>query len=93
MTENQKKEYGKSVTLLAAYLQLVHLQAEAVLIHKHQMKGDMKQRVKMISNHAKTSFGNLCNLGGMDRDSLLELAGLIDDGIRPNVIEDDNKTK
>jgi hypothetical protein len=93
--EKSKEEiiFAKSMTMLAAYLELVHLQAEAVIAQKLHVKPQTKQRVRHISNFASSSMGTLCTLGNMSKEGIIDLAGEIDDILRPNIIEDnDNKT-
>jgi hypothetical protein len=79
---------AKNITMLAAYLQLVYLQTEVVLCDKSKINKQNKLLIKYIGNYAKQNIGTLCNLGNMDKDALIDLAGEIDDILRPNIIQE-----
>jgi uncharacterized protein YqgC (DUF456 family) len=86
MTKQQLK-YSKAMTMLAAYLQLAKMQADMV-IAESMAKRDTKRKLKHTSEFCGSVVGNLCTIGNMDKDAIIDLAGEIDDILRPNVIED-----
>ena len=86
MTKEQKT-YAKAMTMLVTYLQLAKMQAD-MLVAQKACKKEMKRKLKHTSEFCGSVSSTIGALGNMSKDDIIELAGEIDDIIRPALIEE-----
>ena len=81
-----QEQFKKNLILLAAYSKLVHLQCE-ILCTEPTLRKDARRKIKGVSERAKLDFGTICNVGSIDKVNIIDMAGAIDDIVRPGVID------
>lgn len=83
----EQRTYAKAMTMLVTYLQLAKLQAD-MLIAQKVCKKEMRQKLRHTSDFCGSISSTIGELGNMSKDDIIDLAGEIDDIIRPAIIDE-----